>query len=263
MGKFKIPTWIIVFLALLNGYSFASETSAVEIMRSVVDQRRTNSEKVDIVMTLIDNQGKKWIRTGRFYMARKDSENDVRLFHFFTPPELAKSGILTIENSSGVHDQWLYLPAYHTTRRIAGGNRGEKYMGTDFFYEDIIRIRVDEYKIIELRKEVKDGINSVVLEGIPVADRLKEESAYSKIIWWVDPQKKTMLGAKYFDKKGNVLKLLENSDLEFVKGHYIWKKQLMFDVQNNHKTILEFGKKEIDEPISPDMFTLRYLKRAQ
>ncbi len=260
--KITIIIALLVFFFFSNS-SFALENSASELMRSVVEQSRTNSEEVDIVMTLIDNEGKKWNRTGRFYMKKKDAQNDMRLFYFFTPPELADSGVLTIENSSGLHDQWMYVPAYHTARRIAGGNRSEKYMGTDFFYEDIISIRVDEYGMRTLRKEMLNETEVIVLEAVPTSKRLKQESAYSKTLWWVDPQKKVVLKAEYYDKKGKLFKILENSNLQFIKSYYLWGRQVMADVQNNHKTIIEYENRKVDESVPSNIFTVRYLKRRR
>jgi hypothetical protein len=261
--KIAVIVNLLVFF-LPSRYSFALEnSSAKELMQSVVEQGRTNTEKVDILMTLVDKEGKTWNRTGRFYTKKKDAQNDMRLFYFFTPAELADSGVLTIENFSGMHDQWLYIPAYHTARRIASGNRSEKYMGTDFFYEDIISIKVEEYDMKILRKEKLNAIEAVVLEAIPISKKLKQESAYSKTIWWIDSQKSVALKAEYYDKDGEFLKVLENSDLQFLKGYYLWGRQIMKDVQNNHQTIIEYKNRKVDESISSDIFTLRYLKRRR
>lgn len=157
----------------------------------------------------------------------------------------------------------MYVPAYHTVRRIAGGNRSEKYMGTDFFYEDIINIKVEEYDMKILRKESLNELEAIVLEAIPISKRLKQESAYSKTIWWIEPQKKLALKAEYYDQNGKLLKNLENSDLQSIKGYYLWGKQVMRDVQNNHQTMIEYKNRRVDESVPSDIFTIRYLKRRR
>lgn len=263
MKKINIGIIMIMTFFLLCSYIFATDDPPKELLRNVILQSRTNSEECDVLMILMDNKGKEWDRTGRFYTKKKDEINDMSLFYFLTPPELASSGVLTLENYSGLHDQWMYVPAYHTVRRIAGGNRGEKYMGTDFFYEDIIDLRVDEYEVKILRNDFSNDTNVVVLEVIPISEKLIKESAYSKSLWWIEPKKKVAHKVEFFDKDGMLLKVLDNSNLQLIKRYYLWGKQVMTDVQKKHKTIIEYKNRIIDEQLISEIFTLRYLKRKK
>ena len=74
------------------------------------------------------------------------ADDSVRLIRFHTPPDFARSGILTIERSDGDADQWIYLPAYHASRRVPTANRGDTWMGTDFTYEDITDAKIERYE---------------------------------------------------------------------------------------------------------------------
>jgi len=262
----KIIVVLVLTLSLLINSSFASDStksSPKEILDSVIQQSRTDCEADEIYMTIVDEHNKEWNRKGLFYTKKKDEQNDMTLFYFTSPPELANSGVLTIENSSGLHDQWMYVPAYHAVRRIAGGNRGEKYIGTDFFYEDIIDIRVDEYDIKIFKREEVDTTDLLVFEVVPKSERLIKESAYSKTLWWIDPVKKVSPRIEYYDKEGKLLKILENSNLQLFKGYYLWGKQVMSDVQNKHKTIIEYKNREIDGSVPSDIFSVRYLRRKK
>ena len=71
-------------------------------------------------------------RTGTVYerQAARGALDKMRLISFHSPADIKGSGVLTIEHSDRKNDRWLYLPAYHTTRRISPANRGDRYMST-------------------------------------------------------------------------------------------------------------------------------------
>ena len=63
---------------------------------------------------------------------------DKTLMVFSAPADIADTALLTHEQSGpGDDHQWLYLPAYKRTRRIAGGDRSGRFVGTEFSYEDL------------------------------------------------------------------------------------------------------------------------------
>ncbi len=242
---------------------FAQDLSPREIMQKVVDQFKPDTEVQEIEMTLVDKDGKQWIRTGTFYSKKKTQKDDMLLFIFHSPPDLDKSGVLTIENTSGEDDQWMYIPAYHTVRRIPPSSRGSQYMGTDFYYEDIITPRPEEYDYTFKGKEKFQGTECTIINAVPVSERLKKESGYGKIIDWVDESKYVILKQELYDRNNVLIKILINSDLKKHKDSYHWNRREMTTITTNHKTITENKKVAIDGPLDDEIFTVRFLKRGK
>ncbi|MEW6087164.1 MAG: outer membrane lipoprotein-sorting protein [bacterium] len=254
----------LVFLVPGSKKIFSDENlTPREIMQRVVDQFRPDTEVQEIEMTLVDKDGRQWLRTGTFYNKKKTQKDDMRLFVFHSPPDLDKSGVLTIENISGEDDQWIYVPAYHTVRRIPPSSRGSQYMGTDFYYEDIITPRPEEYEYTITGKEKFQGTECTIINSIPVSDRLKKESGYGKIIAWVDEGKYVILKQELYNKNNELIKILVNSGLKKYKNSYYWNHREMLTIATGHKTIIENKKITIDEPLDDEIFTIRFLKRGK
>jgi len=263
--KTRVILMAISLVLLMSQVPALAETDmdAKEIMRQVELQNSAVDEVLDITMTLVDADGRERSRTATLYIKQKSGMDDMRLIRFHTPADIAKSAVLTIENSDRDNDQWVYLPAYHTTRRIATANRSDNYMGTDFAYEDITDPRIDEYQYAIVRQEKYREIECVIIESIPTAEKLVNETAYSKTVSWIDPGKFVTLKQEFYDKKGELLKVLTNLELEQYGEKYRWQQTEMENVQTQHKTINEVTKREINTGLSDNIFTQRYLKRGR
>ncbi len=263
MKIFKI--YFVFFIWILPFKLIKAEQPAPrEIMWNVINKYRANDEKLTIKMILINKEGRVWDRTATFYIKRMDEENDKAMFLFHSPPDLSGSGVLTIENKHGEDDQWMYVPAYHTARRISAANRSDQYMGTDFYYEDVIRVRVEEYEYKILGHEKINDINCLILESTPISPRLKLESGYGKIVSWIDPEKFMILKQDLYSKKdGTLIKKLFNSDLANFNGTLRWNKREMLTLSTGHRTIVEYTKQEFNKGIPDNYFTIHFLKRGK
>jgi len=236
---------------------------AKEIMRRVERQNSAADEVFQLKMTLIDAGGRRHVRTATFYQKQKNDVDDMRLIRFHSPPDLAENGVLTIENSNRDNDQWTYLPAYHTVRRIAPANRSDTYMGTDFAYEDVTDRKLDEYQFKILGKEEYKGNDCVIIESIPAAPKLKKETGYSKIISWVDPVRYVIFKEEYYDRNQKLFKTLTNTGLQKYDSKYRFQRMEMVNVQTNHHTVIEVNSRKINSGIPDKIFTVRYLKRGK
>ena len=252
---------IVGLIAMGSNAGFAMD--AREIMRRVERQNSAGDEVVELTMTLVNASGRQHVRTATLYQKQKSDVDDMRLIRFHTPPDIAKNGVLTIENSDRADDQWIYLPAYHTVRRIAPANRRDTYMGTDFAYEDVTDRKLNEYQFKILRQEECNGTMCVVIESVPTASNLIKETGYSKTISWVDPVRYVILKEEFYDKEQNLFKVLTNSNLQQYSNKYRFKRMEMVNIQTNHRTIVEVNNRKIDTGIPAKIFTVRYLKRGR
>ncbi len=236
---------------------------ARDIMRRVLRDSRADDEVVSVNMRLVDARGRVRGRTATFYSKKSTAEDSVRLFRFYTPPEFARSGILTIEHSDRDADQWIYLPAYYASRRVSAANRGDTWMGTDFTYEDIIDPKIEQYEYRTIRHEQLNNVPCVVIEAIPKDKKLVEESAYSKTIFWVNPDESAALKVEYYNRAGRLFKILTNSDLRRFGTYRRWQRSEMHDVTQDHRTVLEFTDRKINRTLSDEYFAVSYLERGR
>ncbi len=251
----------LVFVQLTHAVAQQPE-DARAIMRRVIQQSSADDEVVDIAMQLIDANAQVRQRTATLYTKKKDGDDRMRLIRFHTPADVAKSGVLSIEHRDPDTDQWLYLPAYHTSRRIASANRSDTYMGTDFTYEDIADPKVEQSQYHILGHERLHDVEASIIEAIPFDPKLKQESGYSKVIYWIDQTKDVLLKAEFYNRAGTLFKRFTNFELERFGRYYRWRRSEMHDLQRNHRTVEEFSNRRIDQGLSDHYFTVRYLERG-
>jgi len=237
--------------------------SARDIMRRVLRDSRAEDEVVSVTMQLLDATGRTRRRTATFYSKKRTAENSVRLIRFLTPPEFARSGILTVERSEGDADQWIYLPAYHASRRVPSTNRGDTWMGTDLTYEDIADAKIEQYEYRTVGNDRVNGVACTLIEAIPRARKLVEESAYAKTVSYVDVEQSVAVKIDYYDRAGQLFKVLTNSKLLRLGKYRRWELSEMADLKRNHKTTLEFGDHKLDRGLSDEYFDVNYLERKR
>lgn len=256
---------ILAVLASLHAPFTAAAWDPEEVIRQVNLQNSPVQEKADFTMVLIAASGGKTTRTGTQYFRRKspDKPESTRLFRFHSPPEMAKSGVLLMEHAEKDNEQWIYLPATYSTRRIPARNRGDRYMGTDFSYEDAVSFRIGEYAYTALEDELVDGVVCHKIEQKPVAKKLVQESIYSRILQWVDAEKNVVLRAEYFDKEGKLLKTYRATRLTQAGGAWRADHVEMEDHRLQHKTVVDITDRDSATALRESFFTIRSLERPE
>ncbi len=257
-------SWVALICILsLSNLAFAYD--AKEVISLVNLEYSPVNEKSSFKMTLIDAGGKSTDRTGTQYFKRKESNKpeSMRLYRFHSPPEMAKSAVLIIENSDKDNDQWIYLPATYSTRKIPSRNRGDRYMGTDFSYEDAVSYKISEYSYKALEDETINNTKCHKIEQIPIDPKLVKESLYSRIKQWIDPARSVAVKREYYDKANNLLKIYKASDFVKVGGLYRARHVEMEDLKLKHKTIVDYSNFDTTKVIKDSYFTVRSLERPE
>jgi hypothetical protein len=216
--------------------------------------------RVEMRMTIVDGS-RQWQRTATLESKQGRIGTQVQRFTFRTPADLEGSSVLTQEEGGGDPAQWVYIPAYHTARRIAASQRGDAYLGTDYFYEDVLDRRWDDYRYQDLGSATLDGSTVATVEATPASDSIKRISPYSRTVYFVDAARKVVLREEYYDRAGKLVKRLTNSALKQYGKYLLADEATMENVQTGHKTISTVTKREVDAAISDDIFTVRALKR--
>jgi hypothetical protein len=253
----------LISLQLFPATSSGDDREAREIVNQLVARGRAQDELAEITLELIEAGGRVRERTATFYIKTRDAGNDMRLFRFHSPPDMANAGILTIEQEDRDSDQWLYLPAYHASRRIASANRGDTWMGTDFAYEDMTDPKTEQYEYRMLGAERIGDLDCRIIEAVPVAEALRRESGYQKLTYWVNTEKYVAPKVEFYDREGRLSKRLTSTSLHRYGGYYRWDRSEMHDLKRDHRTVLTFTRREMDQGMSDRFFTVRFLERGR
>lgn len=254
---------LFVATALVALAQTADDAGARDTMRRVLVDSRADDEVASVHMELIDANGRVRRRTTTISSKKRQGGPSARLIRFHAPPDLARAAILTIDHEDRDADQWIYLPAYHAARRVAAANRGDTWMGTDLTYEDITDTNVEQYEYTTLRQEQLDNVRCVVIAAAPTDRKLREQSAYSKTIFWVDPTESVALRIEYYDRGGRLLKVVTNTELQRYGTYRRWGVTRVRDVTRNHQTVLTVTDRKIDQGLSDDIFGVPHLERGR
>jgi len=212
-----------------------------------------------LTMELKDKRGKVRVRETKAFRKYFGEEKRLAIF-YLTPKSIMGTAFLTFDypDASVDDDQWLYMPALRKTRRISAANRGDYFLGTDLTYEDIkleTRISREDYNYTTIGKEMIDGHETYVLEGIPINEKIAKELGYSKAKLWVDANIWMLRKADLWDVAGNHLKTMNISDIRQVQGIWTYHKITANNHKTKHQTIFHFSDIDYLTELSDDTFT--------
>jgi hypothetical protein len=132
----------------------AARLTADAIARNVQDRDIGRDSRAALRMKLFDRHGRARERAlsletlrgrGTPGAALNAPDGDRLLIRFSYPNDIRGTGFLVWEHPAGDDERFLYLPSLGRTRRIAGTETQESFVGSDFTYEDIGGREFDEY----------------------------------------------------------------------------------------------------------------------
>jgi hypothetical protein len=236
------------------GQNFADDPEARKIFEEV-DRRRDQItyEQADLEMIIYDSRDRTRNRHIRSY-SFNDGDASNSLLIFEEPANVRGTGFLTISEGSD-EVQKLYLPALRRIQVISAAEKSDRFMGSDFTYEDLGDQDPDDY-IFAMHAQTD---TAYVLKA-----RKKVQSQYAYIYFYVDPDRYVLQRAEYFNDNGEMIKRLE-ADGHVQVLDQVWRPEsmTMFDLRENRKTTLSWSNRIINEPIADWRFSERGLLRGR
>jgi hypothetical protein len=263
-----IAVWIGVLVAAIIpfiGYG-QSLPSGMEVAKKTYERNDGANVSRKLTMELIDKRGKSRIRETMAFRKYFGEERRTAIF-YQTPSSVKGTAFLVYDypDSKVDDDQWLYLPALTKTRRISASNRGDYFLGTDFTYEDIKlenKLGLEDYNYKTIGKEVIDGNECYVLEGMPIDSETVNELGYSKTKSWVDSKNWMIRKGEFWDVAGNHLKTTYIKDIKQIQGIWTAHTILSENHKTGHKTNFTFSEVDFATVIDDDFFTQQTLVRG-
>lgn len=264
--RLKVLSACLMALGIyLPGYSagLAETLTGRGIMEKQRQLHHLEDEQERRVMVMVDAAGRERTRELSGYVMTAGQDQYRLLLRFHSPRDVRNTGLLVWENDTGDADQWLYLPALRRVKRIPTSGKKNRFMGTDFAYEDLRReaFKLQEYELVGSEK--LDGHDTYVVEARPKTDAA-EDSGYSKRQFWIDKEHFTTRRIEYYDKEGQLWKVQDNRDfVNLVDTAWAPDEVEMRDVQNDTKTIVRIEERKVNQGLSPRLFTEVELRREQ
>jgi Outer membrane lipoprotein-sorting protein len=259
---------ILRTLALTAALMLGSTAPAVaqpglDIMQKQRELQRAQDDVETSVMKIYSKAGEVKERRLVSYALTPRVGLTKTLLRFLAPRDVENTALLTWEGKAGHDDQWLYLPATRRVKRIAASGKKNRFMGTDFSYEDLRPENLALHTYALLGSEGVDGNDCYVIEAKPANERQAADSGYSRRTLWIRKDNYATVKQEFYERNGRLEKVGVSRGLANVKGT-LWRAREveMRDVQTGTRTVMVVENRSLDTGLTDGFFTEAQLTRG-
>lgn len=252
----KIHLFIFFAVLLFSAKSYTENLSPKDIAEQVFHRDVGKNSESEATMLLIDKNNRK---KSRDFSQKRVKKNGLEknLIIFRSPAEIEGTAFLTIEKKGWETDQFLYLPALKRSRRIVSSQKDQKFVNSDFTYEDMERHPVDQYSYKLLKTDKFNNLDCYVLEANPLKN---SDSQYTKTVSYIHKDSFVTLYKKFYVKKNNLLKEYKVLKLETIQNIPTEIIVSMETLEKNHKTFIKIDKIRYNTGLSSEDLSREKLK---
>ena len=173
-------------------------------------------------------------------------------------------GMLTYDYDDPDKDMesWLYLSALGKVKRMASGTGEDRepvsVFGSEFTTEDMETGNVDEYTYKILQEGPFSGREVWVIEATPKPIRVAK-TEYSKVLYWVDKERYTLLKAQTYDKRGKPFKQIAFAAIEQINGHWVARDVTLINLQSQRLSNMKTEAISMNVEVDDEFLTQRTL----
>lgn len=256
-----IRRMILVLLLALPGFVLGStppsNSEGAVLAQAVYDRPNGDDFSALVVMKLQGKDGQSRQRVLYSYAKEKGARERWTLMRFIQPDDISGTGLLTQDHPGDESDQWLYLPALNKVRRISSSRKGGRFVGSDFFYEDLLDREVEmDYHYLQ----GPGSVGKVPCEILVSTPRDPENSVYSKRVSCIYRKILIPLKVELFEKgKEKPSKMLTARRIKKVQGYWSILESTMYDLESGHRTQLLTEKIKYNQGLPDRLFSRRDL----
>lgn len=231
-----------------------------------VDARDTGRDaRSSMQMRLFDRQGRKRERTLTLLALEGVKGTGDRLLMRFTyPNDIAGTSFLVWERDGAEDERFLYLPALGRVRRIAGSERQESFVGSDFTYEDIGGRALDDYTytLLDANATFTDA-EGRAHPAYQLESRAKQADAlYPRVVSLVRKDNFVVVRAEIFNRRSEREKEYRVLRLEQVTGIWTALSVVMTNELDRTRTELTTTSVSYNVGLQENDFSRRELERG-
>lgn len=252
-------------LMLTSASVFSAEgRSADEIIRQARDRNDGKSFMSQVSLILLDKQGNSRVR--EFSYLQKDYPDSDKFTMYFSAPNDVRDVAFHIENPhealSAEDSQWMYLPVSRQTRRISTTDKRGAFMGSDYSYADLDKIRADDYRQTLVAEENIAGRDCYVIERAPASAQVLAKTGYNMLKVWIDKKNLLVMRQDFFDVKGVMFKQMRTLKVETVDQIDSITLSETEDFIAGTRSQLRFNQLQYNVELDDRLFTQTAIKRG-
>jgi len=234
-----------------------SNAAGTQLAQRLYD-RPVGDDLSSYVVMRLKKKGKK-TRQRLLYSYAKEKGGAERwsLMRFIEPKDINRTGLMTLDHPGDKSDQWLYLPALDKVRRISSSRKGGRFVGSDFYYEDLKDREVDMDHHFYKGQSKVGKIKCSVLVSTP---RESSNSVYSKKVSCIHPKILIPLRVDLYKKgRSKPVKRLRARKIKKVQGYWTILDSTMYDLKTGHQTQLFTKRIKYNQNLPDALFTQQAL----
>lgn len=159
-------------------------------------------------------------------------------------------------------ESWLYLSALGNVKRMASGTGEDRepvsVFGSEFTTEDMENGNIDEYSYQILQEGPFNGRDVWVIEALPKPERLAK-TEYSKLLYWIDKERFTIVKAQTYDKRGKPYKQILFKDIELINGFWVSRDVTLINIQSQRLSNMKTEAITMNVEVEDEFLTQRTL----
>jgi hypothetical protein len=257
----------IALLAALCGATSEPTPTAQEVMQRTQDRNDGKTFSSDLEMRLVDGSGVERRRRMRFF-AKDHGEDEQRVLFLEEPADVRNTGFLIYDRKAAQaqDDQWLYLPAFKKTKRIASTDQSGSFLGSDLSYADFSKPNVADYDYRFVAEEAEfEGRAVWQIEAVPKTPEEEERTGYARAVLSVRKDNDVVVRAEYQLTGGKTTKVLEVKELLEIDGVWVATRSQVTSRRGEttvQTTYLAQSDVRVDRELSDELFTTRRLEKG-
>ena len=242
-------------LILLFGFTIslqAGKLTGRDVIVNMESSKKVSTTKMNIKLTHTEiKRDKEKVRIRemiRYHKRYIDSNYKSKSLLRFIKPDIVKgTGFLIWSNRSGGNDQWLFLPKLKTAKRIESKAKTQRFMNTEFSYEDLESFNQSDEQYFLKDEENLNDQHCYIVEVLG-----HTQTQYKRRLVWIDSEDWLLRRVEFYDKSNKLLKVLTISEYQSFENFNFSTKLIMRNIQTGSQTVMDVSdiKYNIDLPDS-------------
>ena len=255
----------VVLVAMLATSAIWSQAAAAagdatDLMQRSEDATKSDTEVTRYRLDLLDESGDLVQSRDMLFHFKKLSDKEATVVRFTSPPAISGTGLLVEDSGQQVNDIWLYLPATRRLRRIAGAEKTNWFMGTEFTHEDFEDYQLPLYRfsLVGPASCASGPCTKVRAEAADAAER--RATGYQAKLYYIDDRTLYPVRIDYIGKDNRVAKVFTATGLSRNGRYWRPKRIEMHNRDNGRRTVMVVQSRTLDGQLKDYEVSKRYLR---
>jgi len=237
----------------LMSMQLQQDLSAKDIVKEADENMRGKTSLADITIIIIRPS---WSR--EMNMKAWSKGDDYSMIMVTSPAK--EKGTVFLKR---VKEVWNWIPSIERNIKLPPSMMSQSWMGTDFTNDDLVKeaSSVSDYDHKLLGKETVLNKDCYKIEMIP---KPSAAIVWEKVIVWIDSKDFLQLKAEFYDEDGELVNIMNSSEVKEIGGRKITSKIEMFPVdKEGNSTVIIYNDIIFDQPINDNFFSTRNMKQIK